>query len=214
MKFQPLQALRAFPLLLLCAAPASASVVTVFDNYPIDGASGGVDIDYFVVSESFTLSADVTLTGANFGAWLYPTTATLTTVDWSIGSTGYFSSNVASGTGASVATTFLFNNSSSYAVNSADFDLPTVPLSAGTTYYLTLWHAGGPGVADVLWDQNHNPNDLPIGLEVNQFGNIVSAGPGSLQLLGTDSVPEPASWCFLASGLVAACWLRRKAHRG
>jgi len=145
----------------------------------------------------------------NFGAWVYPTTATLTSMNWSIGSTGYFSSNLASDTGASVTDTSLYVNSSSYAVSSAYFALPDVPLSVGTTYYLTLWGAGGPGVADVLWDQNGNPNDLAMGIEVNMFGTILSpGGVASLQLLGTDSVPEPATWILLAPGLLAPTFIR------
>ncbi|MGE5646865.1 MAG: PEP-CTERM sorting domain-containing protein [Acidobacteriota bacterium] len=196
----------------LIAAPAFAGTV-VFDNYPIDGTTnaytiGPADLGYSV-SNSFTLNSPATLTGVNFGVWLYSGSA-VSSVDWSIG-TQFFGNEIASGTASIASSTFLFS-SWGYDVVSLSFALPNIGVSSGTLYYLTLGNAvatDGP----VYWDQNNGIGPDGGGIIARQTNTLGFRGAESFQLLGDSSVPEPASCALIGSGLLALGVLRLRKTR-
>ena len=68
--------------LALAAVPASAQVL--YDDGPINGTTDAWTINYgYVVGDTFTLSANSTVGGFNFGVWEFPGDV-MTSVDWSI----------------------------------------------------------------------------------------------------------------------------------
>jgi hypothetical protein len=68
--------------LMLAAIPALAQVL--YDDGPINGTTDAWTINFgYVVGDSFTLSANSTVGGFNFGVWEYSGDV-LTSVDWSI----------------------------------------------------------------------------------------------------------------------------------
>jgi hypothetical protein len=85
--------------LALAAIPTSAQVL--YENGPINGTVDGWAIvsGYLccLVTDSFALAADSTVTGFQFGAWEFPGD-TMTSVDWSITSQGNFGTVYGSGT--------------------------------------------------------------------------------------------------------------------
>ena len=60
-------------LLALCLAALPSTAQVLYSNGPTNGTGTGLTINFgFVVSDTFTLSANSTLTGFQFGAWLFP----------------------------------------------------------------------------------------------------------------------------------------------
>jgi PEP-CTERM motif len=188
--------------LLALATTASAGVV--YSNGPINGTNTGWTINFgFVVSDSFTVSdpgGDVAEL-VDFGSWNFSGEVT-SAVDWSIG-TSAFGSDVASGAGAPVTSTFLFNNGFGYDISSDSFSLGAGVYLAPGTYFLSLQNAvvsnGDPG----YWDENDGPS---LAFE-NSTGSI---GSESFDVQS----PEPGSMILFGSGLLfVAGALRRKARR-
>ncbi len=69
--------------LALAAVPAVAQQV-LFDDGPINGTTDAWTINFgYVISDTFELLNNSTVTGFNFGAWEYPGD-TLISLDWSI----------------------------------------------------------------------------------------------------------------------------------
>src|ERR1017187_5193181 len=106
--------MRIASLTLLCLAlmlPASAQVL--YDDGPINGTTDAWTINFgFIVSDTFILSNNSTVTGFNFGAWEYPGDV-LTSVQWSITSesiNGGISYGSGTASGANLTDTFISSN--------------------------------------------------------------------------------------------------------
>src|SRR5271167_3862660 len=98
--------------LTLAAIPASAQVL--YDNGPISGTINGWVLNFgFITSDTFTLAANSTVGGFEFGAWEYPGDF-FTSVDWSITSTENGGITFGSGTASGKNLTDQFISSNGY----------------------------------------------------------------------------------------------------
>ena len=195
----------------LVAVPAAAQVV--YSNGPINGNTDAWTINFgFVTSDSFTVANNTTLTGANFGIFLFPGD-TLTSAELSItssenGGTSYFDQTV-----NFVAQSCSVNQFQDFNVcnESTAFNGPT--LSAGT-YWINLQNAVSTVGDPVFWDENSGPSAA----SQNGVGSIPSE---SFTLLGsststtsttstTGTVPEPSSILLLGSGILALAQVVRR----
>jgi hypothetical protein len=191
------------------AVPASAQ--TLYSNGPIDGTVGGWTIGPasggYSVADSFTLSGASTLTGvADIGLWTDPGD-TPATVDWSIG-TSPFDTSDGSGTGSlsgsALSPSSAYGIGGYYSVYSEDFTLPSISLGGGT-YYLTLSNASVGNGDFVFWDENNGPStayDNTIGSLYNCDEVSDTSCSESFQILGTTSAPEPGTLALLGIGLL------------
>jgi len=194
----------------LAAVPASAG--TLYSNGAANDEFLGWTINFgYSVSDSFTLSANSTVTGATFDAWLYPGD-TLSTVDWSIGTAEF------GGASATADTTGVFKETNEYGydIYSESISIPDLPLAADTTYWFTLQDASVPSGNPVFWDMNNGPS---VAWE-NTLGNLNGVEePGSnsetFQILGNAGpvVPEPSSFLLLGSGLAGLAGLLKRKFR-
>ncbi|MGO9111438.1 MAG: hypothetical protein ACLP9L_19600 [Thermoguttaceae bacterium] len=190
-----------------------AKASLVYQNGPItiSGTAAGWNIvGENAVSDSFIVTGDTTLTGAQVGLWAslndYPTS-----VDWSIG-TFPFGSQVSSGTGSSLDNSYQFTNSQGYAVLESTFSLNGM-VTAGTTYWFTLTNAVLPSANGIAyWDQNSGPSSA-----MQQIGHE-AANPipsESFQLYDgqVTAIPEPSTiviWSLLGCVAIGlAQWRKR-----
>jgi hypothetical protein len=214
--------------LLLLAIPAAASVV-VFDNLPINGTITAWTINFeFAVSDSFTLASGASVSGVNLGVWLV-SGDTMTGVDWAITS-GSLGTGTSYGSGTAAVSATLAGlpayagtnpNIFGYQIDLASFSFPAFHLNPGT-YYLTLQNAVSPGANPIFWDENDGPGvDVWHNTEGHLSNNPDACDAGgsgtcaeAFQILGdVSSVPEPATWFLLGSGILAVAGLRRKLVR-
>ena len=197
--------------LALAAVPASAQVL--YENGPINGGTDGFNISYgFVVSDSFTLSANSTVGGFALGTWEFPGD-TLSSLDWSITSLENGGTMFGSGTvsGKNLTDHFISTNQNGY-----DIDLITatglnVGLPGGT-YWLNLDNAKVPNNDPVAWDENSGvgcrSNGCPSLASETSVGTIPSE---SFTITGGGTTPEPSSIMLFGSGILGlAGILRRK----
>jgi hypothetical protein len=193
----------------IATVPAFAG--SLYTNGPINGTFSGWAIDAgFSVSDSFTLAQASKVTGADFGAWLFPGD-TLTSVDWSIGVSPFDTSGGAGTVDPAGAPDFV--NEYGFSVDTESFSIPSLSLAAGT-YWFTLQN-GSSSLGDlVFWDIN---NGGSVAFE-NYYGNVNgNQEPGSnsdpFDIYGTPAAtPEPSSVFLLGSGLLgfAAMLMRRR----
>jgi len=203
----------------IASVPASADS-TLYDNTgPWSAGSLQFPIgEGYVVSDSFTLTSNSTVTGVDLIV-LVESGDLPSTVDWSIGTTPF------GGTPATATTTNLgLINSpflSLYDNYEMGFAIPDVPLDAGT-YYLTLqnvveFYGGDPNNPRVVfWNASNGPSIA----YASGVGNLNGADyPGSnsetFQILGNTSsvTPEPSSILLLASGLAGLAGMARRKLR-
>ena len=136
---------------------------TAYTNGRINGNVDGWTINQgFVVSDTFRLTGAPTVTGFEFGAWLFPGDR-LSSVQWSITSEPLGGGTVYGSGTANVTGTFLFTNAYNFNVENITATGLNVALNAGT-YWLNLQnavvapHGGDPA----YWDENKG-GQLPGG---------------------------------------------------
>ncbi len=130
--------------LMVTVAPASAQVL--YDDGPINGTTDAWTINFgYIVGDTFTLSADATVGGFNFGVWEYPGDV-LTSVQWSV--TQYFDNGTVYGSGVAsgknLTDQFISINQYGFDIDKVTVTGLSVPLSAGPTYWLNLQNATVP----------------------------------------------------------------------
>jgi len=200
-------------LLALVAIPAMAD--NIYDNGPINGTTDGWTINFgFVVSDTFNVSgAGATITGLNFGAWLF-VGDTLVSAEVSItsdpfGGTSYFDGTVQFSQGNCVGNQYGFNVCTE---TSASFN--GLALQPGT-YWVTLQNAVVNTGDPVYWDENsgigcHSPG-CPSEVSENSEGTIPPESFDVTGSYGGGTTPEPSDIWLFGSGLLGlAAVLRRK----
>jgi PEP-CTERM motif len=212
--------------LMLAAMPAAAQVL--YDDGPIKGTMDAWTINFgYIVSDTFSLLNNSTVTGLNFGVWEFPGD-TLTSVDWSITSETnggvFYGSGTASG--RNLTDQFISINQYGYDIDKITVTGLNVNLTGAIpTYWLNLQNAVVPSGNPVFWDENSGigckgddgkgagcPSEAVCGGCIrNYYGNIP---PESFDINGSvngGTTPEPSSFMLLGSGvLVSVGVLRRR----
>jgi len=212
-------------------AGISASNICAGSAYCNGEVNGSVDAftfgpaGTFAVSNSFTLAAGTTLTGAAYGVWNFPGDSG-GSVDWTILSGGPDVSAggtvVASGHAGSVGTVDLGTNSFGFDIQVDSFSM-SAALAAGT-YYLELQNATVASGDPVYWDEADGSSiawQSTIGYINTASGECSTPGPTgycseSFAVYGgtQQGTPEPGTLVLGGSGLLLlAGALRRKLNR-
>jgi hypothetical protein len=199
--------------LTLAAIPAMAG--DIYDNGGTTGTADGWTINFgFSVTDSFTVASNTSANGAEFIFWLSPGD-TAPSVDLSIG-TSAFGSDVANFTGlASTGSTNLGSNQYGFTLEQDSYSFASTPLSAGTTYWVTLQNASVPSGDPVYWDENSGPSmaqENTLGTVPSESFTILGGGSSSSSSSSSgSSTPEPSSIMLFGSGILGlAGVLRRK----
>jgi hypothetical protein len=119
----------------------------------------------YETTDSFELGSSATVSSADLILWAYTYGSTPQTgwnINWSIGTTQY-GSNVASGTDATPTSDYIntqydyYVHNSSYQFNlySVTVPIPDVPISGGTTYWLTLSNTTNTQDYFAYWDASN-----------------------------------------------------------
>jgi hypothetical protein len=186
---------------------------TLYDNGPYGGDIDAWTINEgFVVSDSFTLTTNATITGFAFNAWLLAgdvlTSAEVSITSNEFGGTIYFDQTV-NFTQVGRCT------SNSYGYNVCDevssFQGPS--LNAGT-YWVNLQNASVPNGDPVYWDENSgtgcNSPGCPSQASENANGSIPSESFTILGNRGSGTTPEGGTILLLSSALLVASGFRRR----
>ena len=185
--------------LALAAVPAFAQS---YNNGPINGTTDAWTINFgYVVSDTFVLNQNGTVTSIQFGVWEFPGDA-MQTVDFTISLTE-------NGTGVggtrNVTDTFISTNQFGYDIDKISFNTGGVPLAAGT-YWLNLMNAVVPSGNPVYWDENSGPSSA----SESAVGTIPSE---AFTLNYTTGYPFPEPSIVLLFGILGlGGLLRRKLH--
>jgi hypothetical protein len=197
--------------LALVAIPASSQVL--YDNGPINGTTDAWAINFgYIVSDTFTLSANSTVGGFDFGVW-EDAGDMLTSLDWSITKFEQFGTVYGSGTasGKNLVDQFISSNQYGYDIDKITVTGLNVGLSGGT-YWLNLQNAMVPSGDPVYWDENSGfgcqSNGCPSAASENALGSIPAE---AFTITGGGTTPEPSSLMLFGSGIVGLlAMLRRK----
>ena len=196
--------------LALCLAVVPAMAQTLYSNGPINGNTDAWTINFgFVVSDSFTTSPNATVTGLQFGAWLFPgdvlQTAEVSITSAEFGGTTFFDQVV-----SFTQSTGCPTNGFGYQVCTETGNFTTT--LAGGTYWLNLQNAVVNSGDPIFWDENSGPSSA----SENSVGTIPSE---AFTILGSESTttttstttPEPSSILLFGSGILGlAGVIRRK----
>ena len=201
---------------MLAGIPSARADNVVYTDGAVNATINGREFaNGFQVGDTFTLTAQSTLTEVEIGVWLNPGD-NLTLLDWSIDS--FADPTTAPGTGSSTSldsgtkTAVSFDpdyfiapgmNLFGYIVESFSFSLPSVDLSAGT-YWLVLSNGVVSSVSTepAYWDESDGPSEA--WQTTNGFLIPDPAGDGcyttycseAFQIDGattSTTVPEPSS---------------------
>jgi len=201
-------------LLALCLAVVPAVAQTdLYDNGPTNGNVDAWTINSgFIVSNSFVLGSDSTVTGLNFSAWLFPgdvlESAEVSITSSEFGGTTFFDGVV------NFTSSNCVDNPLGAVVCDETGSFGPVNLNAGT-YWLNLQNGVTNTGDPVYWDENSGPSQA----SQNSIGTIPSE---SFTVLGgttsttsqtttTGTTPEPSSIMLFGSGVLGlAGVLRRK----
>jgi hypothetical protein len=187
---------------LALGAAGAAQASVIYTNGPINGSKSAFTIDYAsAVEDSFTVTSTTTITGVQFGAWVWAGDQP-TSVDWGIESSPTF---VVQGT-ASLSSTLVAGGiwGGAYDVYQSTFSIPSMTLTPGT-YWLALQNGGTAKGQPLLWDVNDGPSAAVQNLD----GAI---GSESFSLLG--GVPEPSTWAMLILGVAMVGFAVRRQREG
>lgn len=191
--------------LALAALPASAQIL--YSNGPFNGTVDAWTINFgYVVSDTFTVSSAVTISGFDIWVWEFPGDQALT-VDWSI-TTKEFGGRVAGSGTATVADSFISVNQYGYDMDKLTVSGLHVHVPAGT-YWLNLENATTDQGNPLYWDENSGPSEA----SENALGTLPSEAfdlTGSSGSTTGGQSPEPSSILLFGSGMLAAAGLLRR----
>ena len=164
----------------------------VYENGPINGNTNAWTINFgFVVSDTFTVSGDTTITGMTFGAWLYPGD-TLTSAEISItsepnGGASYFDQTVNFSQGSCVVNGFGLNVCTE---TSATFSSALQP----GTYWVNVQNAMVTSEDPAYWDENSGAGCQSPGCPSQAEQNFVGTIPSeSFSMVGSSEPPTCAT---------------------
>ena len=196
---------------LLASAPAIADPVLYTNGSGDSGLAYNITSGQ-AITNSFTLSQNSTVTGADFTAWILTNPDTLTTVDYAITDAPFAGTTESSGTVSPTGSLIQVLGGWDYYEES--FSIPAVNLGAGTYWFQLQNAVDANGGVEVVWQVDNGPSAAFS----NTYGNLNGASiPGSnseaFDIYGTatSATPEPSSFVLLGSGLVMlAAGVRRK----
>jgi PEP-CTERM motif-containing protein len=203
--------------LTLAAGPGWAQVL--YDDGPINGNINAWTINFgYIVSDSFTIANNDTVTGFAFGTRQFPGDV-LIAVDWSVTSGENSGTVYGSGTasGNQITDKYLSTNAFGYSVNLITVTGLDVNLSGGTTW-LTLQNAVVSSGDPVYWDEN---DGVGCGGDNGKGGGCPSLASESA--VGTipsedftinggsgGTTPEPSSFILIGSGIIGIVGVLRR----
>jgi len=164
----------------------------------------GWNITNYAVSDSFVVTSSSIMTNDGI-ATLQTDGGTMTGVDWSIGTLGPDSSNIASGFSLTTDYFAFTNTVFGLPVYVDRFNTPDVFLAPGTNYWFTLTGATSSNGGAVYWDQN----DGPSAAWQSSMGYLAGCSPSktgtcseAFDISGRTATPEPSSLLLFGSGLI------------
>jgi len=200
--------------LLLCLLPALAPAQQIYNDGPINGTTDAWTInDGFFVGDTFTVSGGAsTVTGMQFGAWMFPGDTIESVEVWITseagGGTFYFDQQV------NFTASGCAGNQFGYEVctETGMFNGPT--LNNGM-YWVELQNAVVPSGDPVYWDENSGAGCTSPGCPSDTYVEEGSIPAESFTILGGPAgggtTPEPSAITLFATGVVAAfAFVRRK----
>jgi PEP-CTERM motif len=202
-------------LLALCLAAVPATAQVLYSNGPINGTTDAWTINSgFVVSDSFTTTANSNVTGLSFGAWAFPgdvlVSAQVSISSAEFGGTSFFNGTVNFTQSGCSGNQFGFN----VCTESGSFN---ATLSAGGTYWLNLANAVVNDGDPIYWDENSGPSSASentVGTIPSEaftvLGNETTTTTTSTSTTTGGSVPEPSSIMLFGSGILGLAGLLRR----
>ncbi|HEY1254274.1 MAG TPA: PEP-CTERM sorting domain-containing protein [Terracidiphilus sp.] len=205
-----------FGMASVLALPAYADSTILYNNTTSSSYKGNSDYvgGGTSVTDSFSLSANATITGISLGVELMGGALDpVTEVGWQVTTAPFGGSQIDSG----VATSFTEidfasvlgpGDSGFIAPAQITFDIDDPEILANTTYYLEIDNLAGTlygSPAQVNWDVSGGSSASTI----SDFG---SAPSNTFQILGAEdsSTPEPSSFLLLGSGLAGLAGLIKR----
>ncbi len=179
--------------ILLISGTAVADEV-LYDNGPVSTCcSAYATYAGQTVTDSFTLAGPATVTSATVYIWVQ-TGDTPEWVNWSVTSTPFASSTLASGSSSFSNELSISNLYGLYDVYASTFSIPSLDLGSGS-YWLQINSAGGKDFPYTYWDVNNGPSSAYVW---NTSNPIPSE---AFTINGASTVPEPGSMVLLGSGV-------------
>ncbi len=200
-------------LLALCLAAVPAMAQTLYNNGPINGNTDAWTINFgFVVSDSFTTSPNASVTGLQFGAWLFPgdvlLSAEVSITSAEFGGTTFFDQVV-----SFTQSTGCPTNGFGYNVCTETGTFSDVPL-AGGTYWLNLQNAVVNSGDPIFWDENSgasSASENSVGTIPSEAFTILGSETQTTTTTTSTTTPEPSSILLFGSGILGlAGVIRRK----
>ncbi len=147
---------------------------TLYANGPVNGICDiqGCTVDAYTINFGFevtnSIGAGGNVSGFEFAFWMVPGD-TISSVDWSLGSTP-FGSDIAHGTasGSNLSSVLLATNQYGYHIYQVAISGLNANITAGN--WLTLQNASVPSGDPVYWDENNGPSQA----QENTIGTIPS----------------------------------------